>query len=186
MLGQKTSDLLFSLPLNEGRLGLFLLFEHLSNPPGNLPLRLHQYKGAAWAHQIKKGEKPGPIICVVLYHGKETWNPPRTMAQWFKLTGGEQTLLAKYLGEGEYAFLDLSRVEVEALEIRAYTKMVLSLLKSMGEGKELEWLERNARFLDELLREPDRKARVGTLIRYCLQASAGATHQTSGRDAEVD
>jgi hypothetical protein len=94
------------------------------------------------------------------------------MAQWFKLSGSEQTLLAKYLGEGEYAFLDLSRVEVEALEIRAYTKMVLSLLKSMGEGKELEWLERNVRFLDELLREPDRKARVGTLIRYCLQASA--------------
>jgi hypothetical protein len=58
MLGQKTSDLLFSLPLNEGRLGLFLLFEHLSNPQGNLPLRFHQYKGAAWAHQIKKGESP--------------------------------------------------------------------------------------------------------------------------------
>jgi predicted transposase/invertase (TIGR01784 family) len=172
MLGQKTSDLLFSLPLGEGRLGLLLLFDHLSNPQRNLLLRLHQYKGAAWAHQIKKGEKPGPIVAVVLYHGKEVWNPQRTMAQWFKLTPAEEPLLAKYMDEGEYAFLDLSRIDVEALEIRAYTRMVLSLLKSMGEGKELEWLERNVRFLDELLQEPDRKARVGTLIRYCLQASA--------------
>src|SRR5205085_157176 len=54
MLGQKSSDLFFSLPFAEGRLQLFLLFEHLSNPERSIVLRLHQYKGAAWAHQIKK------------------------------------------------------------------------------------------------------------------------------------
>jgi predicted transposase/invertase (TIGR01784 family) len=181
MLGQQSSDLLFSLPFGDRRLRLFLLFEHLSNPERNLPFRLHQYKGASWEQQVKKGEKPGPIICVVLYHGKDRWNPPRNMSEWLKLTTEEEDQVGRFTRGDEYAFLDLSRIAIESLEIRAYSKMVLSLLKSMAEAKELEWLDQHASFLEELLREPDRQARVRTLIRYCLQASARLDYRSFQR-----
>jgi predicted transposase/invertase (TIGR01784 family) len=170
-LGQKSADLLFSVPFGDRRLNLGLIFEHLSHSERIIPLRLLQYQGAVWGHQLKTGQSPGPIICVVLYHGRERWTGARNMLEWLKLSEAEVRWAGEFVPAFDYVLLDLSTLDIGKLELRAYTRLVLSLLKSMIEGTEMEWLRGNAAFLDELLNQPDKQARVGTLIRYCLQAS---------------
>lgn len=171
LLGQKNSDLLFSLPYGEGRLRLFLLVEHLSHPDRNMPLRAAEYKHCSFRHQLKSGEAPSPVICVVLYHGKEAWKAPANLGEWLKLSPGQAAEVGSFTAAREYVLLDISAVNVEALALRAYGKMVLSFLRSVIFGWEKDWLRRHAALIDECLGDPDRQSRIRTLIRYCLQAS---------------
>ena len=144
----------------------------MSNPDWNIPLRASEYKNCCHRHQLKKGEPPGPVLCVVLYHGREPWKAPFSLGQWLKLTPEQESEVGGSISAPEYFLLDLSAVDVEQLELRAFGKMVLALLKSILDGTEREWLRRHVRLIDELLGETDRAARARTLIRYCLQASA--------------
>ena len=169
-LGQKNSDLLFSLPFRESRLQLFLIFEHFSHPDRDAALRASEYKNCCHRQQQKKGQPPGPVLCVILYHGKEPWRAAENFSQWLNLSPEEEAELGFSMAPREYLLLDVSKADVERLKIRAYGKMVLSLLKSATNGTELEWLKLHQRFLDELLRQPERSMRARTLIWYCLQA----------------
>lgn len=171
-LGQRNSDLLYSIPYGGSRLRLFLLVEHLSHPDSDMPLRASEYKNACHRHQRKKGEPRGPVICVVLYHGKESWSVPLNMSQWLKLSPEQAGELGSTMAALEYALLDISAVNLDALALRAYTKMVLSFLRSVIFGWEEDWLRNHLALINECLGDPDRQSRIRTLIRYCLQASA--------------
>lgn len=151
---------------------MFLLVEHLSRPDRDMPLRASEYKNCCHRHQIKKGEPPGPVLCVTLYHGKEPWKTPSNLSQWMKLGPGQEAQVASSMAACEYLLLDISKLDVEALAMRAHAKMAVSLLRSIVFGREDEWLRSHIALIDEWLGQPDRQSRIRTLIRYCLQASS--------------
>jgi predicted transposase/invertase (TIGR01784 family) len=170
-LGLLHSDLLVSIPFGAVQLRLFLLFEHQSSVEVDAVIRAAGYKTACYLNQRKKGEIPGPVLCLIFYHGKEPWNAADNFADWLKLAPNDAFDLKFSMASKEYLLLDIAHVEIETLEASLRLKARLDLLKSIRNGTILDWLLRYIRFVDEWLNDDDEKSRTVTMIRYCLQAS---------------
>jgi predicted transposase/invertase (TIGR01784 family) len=171
-LGLKNSDLLFSVEFEQSRLWMHVVFEHQSSHEPDAALRTSDYKNLCYRQQLKKGERLGPVICLIFYHGREPWKSPDSIAQWVGLPAAQAAELQISPSHKEYLLFDLSTVNVAELKARAWVKVRLGLLQSLRNGSELEWLRHYGAFLEEWLRSPDQASRVATLIRYCLQATA--------------
>jgi hypothetical protein len=69
------SDLLYSVPLKSGgKVFLYLLFEHKSQPDKQARLQLLRYMVRIWEQEWRKKRQLSPIVPILFYHGQEKWS----------------------------------------------------------------------------------------------------------------
>ena len=68
-----------------------------------------------------------PVIPIVLYHGKESWNPGNLSTQFKKLPDAAKPFIPDF----EYVFIDLSSYSDEAIKQQVFT------LASLKKGVEI-------------------------------------------------
>jgi hypothetical protein len=161
-LAETSSDLLYRVPWRDWPLSLYLLFEHKSTPE-ELRLDLLQYMVRVWKQDRKEaaaGSRCPPLVAVVLYHGKRPWPYSTRFVDWLGLPNDLREELTPFQPDFRHALMDLGQVPMEAIQGRLLTRLALTLMKAVQEGRAMEWMERFGRLLLELAREEGRLARA--------------------------
>ena len=79
---------------------------------------------------IKKGETFTPVLTVVVYLGKETWDAPKTLHEMFNLDGVPETLLA-YVPDYRTAILQPKNVTSKQLaRMKSPLRHILGVIKA--------------------------------------------------------
>ena len=79
---------------------------------------------------IKKGETFTPVLTVVVYLGKETWDAPKTLHEMFNLDGVSETLLA-YVPDYRTAILQPESVTSKQLaRMKSPLRHILGVIKA--------------------------------------------------------
>ena len=79
---------------------------------------------------IKKGETFTPVLTVVVYLGKETWDAPKTLHEMFNLDGVPETLLA-YVPDYRTAILQPENVTSKQLaRMKSPLRHILGVIKA--------------------------------------------------------
>jgi len=176
-LAETSSDLLYRVPFRGSPLSLYLLFEHKSTPE-ELRLDLLQYMVRVWK-QDRKEAAPGsacpPIVAIVLYHGKRPWPYSTRFVDWLGMPNELRDELTPFQPDFRHVLLDLGPVPMEAIAGRLQTRLTLTLMKAVQEGRVLEWLERFGSLLLELAREEGRLGQFRVMLRYLFEAEASAS-----------
>jgi predicted transposase YdaD len=140
-LGERYSDLLFSVVSNRGRVFIYLLIEHQSTNDPNMPLRLLEYMVRIWVDQRKRESGPlAPILPLLISHAPGGWTSPRRLDELFD----PDPDFAPFIPSFELPIQDLQHLTND--EIKAW---------SMGACQQLAlWMLRDSRtaqrFLDNL------------------------------------
>jgi predicted transposase YdaD len=183
-LGERHSDLLYSVPLGSQRALIYLLFEHQSGVDPKMLFRLLRYMVRIWERWLKahpEAERLPPLIPVVLYHGAEQWWAPVAFEGLIDLDGEAAQAAAPFVPHFRCALDDLSRFTSEDLRNRSATalaRLALFLLKGARHDPDLvdrlwDWAEA----WRAVWSAPDGLATLQGLIRYILLVNAKATPQ---------
>jgi predicted transposase/invertase (TIGR01784 family) len=123
-LQESFSDLLYKVPMksNPNSLYLSLLLEHKSNADPYVTIQMGHYIFNALMRQIRNGEKPMPVIPVLLYHGKE-YMPYKTHRQLYANLSKESL---GYIPDFAYVYHDLQSTSEETI-----TTDLISTLRTM-------------------------------------------------------
>jgi predicted transposase YdaD len=163
-LGERLTDLLFSI-LFEGRPGLlYLLFEHESSSTPLMAFRLLRYEVRIWDAWLKENPnaKQLPVIVpVVLHHSPEGWRAAVSFEELLDVDADLFETIAPYVPRFRFILDDISAAGDEELRDR-----VMSAL-----GRLALWCLRHARSPEELIRGYDAWVR---LVRKVLKAPNGA------------
>ncbi len=141
---ERFADLLFSIPFRKsrGKLGVYLLCEHKSRPDKNIHRQLLSYIAAIY----RNDKVTFPIIPLVLYHGRQTWDIPVNFASILEIPPKMREFLSKYLPDFQYQIFDLAKDEEELLSFSAIFQSFLYSLKEI-------WYLEDPRRLETLFRE---------------------------------
>ncbi|MBI1292691.1 hypothetical protein GC173_15865 [bacterium] len=174
------SDLLYSVPMRGGQLGLCVLLEHQSTPDRWMPLRLLIYMTRIWQETRKQGMTDGrlaPVLPVVVYQGARRWEVPTSLGELFALSDEARAGLAPFLPAFEFALFDLSRVT--AIPGGIETRVVLEIMRAVMKGPEayLKALEGASPAMQEMLMEPRTALLIETVLRYSLLVDSKASRQ---------
>lgn len=139
-LKEHFSDMVYSCVCKNTKLKIALLFEHKSYPITYPHLQLLKYLLKIWETNVKQGVGLMPVIPVILYHGKETWQV-RMLTECFE---GIDEVFFRFIPEFEYLLTDLSRYTNEEIKNKAFHKasLEIALLLMRNILNEVE-LERN-------------------------------------------
>ena len=143
-LQQVHSDLLFTVRLDERDALLYLLFEHQSNVPAAMPLRLLGYVVEVLSkHHQQHGLPLPPVLAFVLHQGPDRWNVSTQFADLFALPDDLANVLGPFLPTFRHALLDLSEFDPASEEHDEKLRIVLQLMK-LARDRQLrlffEWL----------------------------------------------
>jgi hypothetical protein len=118
------------------------------------------------------------ILPLVLYHGERDWNLSRNFADLIDVPPALKAELAPHLPDFEHLLVDLHALPMDqirgSLEIRA----ILALLKSVSEGRELEWIQNMFEPLARILAQPTHLQFLQELLVYLAKASGRVTVST--------
>ena len=136
------SDKLFELRYRNGGRGLlYVLLEHKSRSDPGTALQIEKYKTRIWEDYAQgKAERLRalpPILPLVIYHGKERWTAPRSVAEMLAEQDEEILRLESQLG---YYLRDLGEIPVEQLAEDAATRAGLAALRYSRVGSQAEKL----------------------------------------------
>ncbi len=106
-LEKKISDLVFSCRIKGTREEVFisLIKEHKSSRPRYPHFQLLDYIVEKWRKERKARKRPTPVICILLYHGKNKWHY-KGMSHYIK---GIDEGLAKYNPLFDFVLIDLNK-----------------------------------------------------------------------------
>jgi predicted transposase/invertase (TIGR01784 family) len=100
------SDVVYECRYKGSFLKIALLFEHKSFVPQFPHFQLLRYILNIW-ESFRKQRKPVPIVLpIILYHGKQKWNPRPFQAY----VSGDTDLFARFIPGFEYILVDLSTI----------------------------------------------------------------------------
>ena len=175
-LAGSSSDLLYRVRCGDQPLLLYCLLEHQSTVDPDMPFRLLVYMVRIWERW--RGQGPGEqkapgIVPVVLHQGGETWTVSPRFQDWLGLPEAWRRELAPFQPDFEHVLVDLSGMGLEEVRGELVLRLVLSLMKSVREGRLEEWLERLGPSLKELLAKPDGLGIFRTLMLYAFAAEGG-------------
>jgi predicted transposase/invertase (TIGR01784 family) len=104
-LQEHLMDMVYACGWKDGRdrIRVSFLFEHKSRVSPRLYFQLLRYLSNIYDKLSEKNEKPGPVIPVVIYHGKAKWEK-RDFSTYFKLP---EPSLGRFLPLFDYFFHDL-------------------------------------------------------------------------------
>lgn len=177
-LAERHTDLLFSAKLDNTRVLLYLLYEHMSQVEPLMAFRLLAYMVRIWEAHLK--ERPNAsrlpvIVPVVLHHSATGWTASVTFEELLDVDA--ETLLELGHNAVRFRFIldDISRVGDDSLKVRAmsaFSRLVLWCLKHAR----TPWdIVEGARSWADVVRQaraaPNGRAALETLWRYTLIAS---------------
>jgi predicted transposase YdaD len=138
-LRETYSDLLFETSLQTSAeehsdLFVYLLFEHKSTADPSTLLQLLGYMLKIWEpSRIRNAPQLPPVISVVVYHGRQEWNAPRTFSDYFP----PKISIANLNPEFRPLLLDVSRFSRRPLlGLSPVTRSALSALRYSFERRE--------------------------------------------------
>ena len=121
--GSKTVDLMFSAPFKEaGRedCRLFILIEHKSScDPKGLFRQIFSYQCGFYEKSLREDKPPGPLIPLVIYHGKSSWKGEGSFqkAVWgedFTKTAGVGVSESRSMLNYELCFVNLCDPQIQS------------------------------------------------------------------------
>ena len=100
---------------------------------------------------IKKGETFTPVLTVVVYLGKETWDAPKTLHEMFNLDGVSETLLA-YVPDYRTAILQPESVTSKQLaRMKSPLRHILGVIKASTNWQDMNnYVNQNKKDLSHL------------------------------------
>ena len=100
---------------------------------------------------IKKGETFTPVLTVVVYLGKETWDAPKTLHEMFNLDGVPETLLA-YVPDYRTAILQPESVTSKQLaRMKSPLRHILGVIKASANWQDMNnYVNQNKKDLSHL------------------------------------
>lgn len=160
-LAEHRTDILFTVRgKNETPVNLYLLFEHKSSPDSRLSFQLLRYISVLHERQTK----PAPVIPIVFYHGTEKWNVSKDLHGALAWTENEKTALAEFVPNFEYALINTTDIDLEAIRASLQLTVFLAALKHirdysnrekyailLGQASELFQQKDKLKFLEQLL-----------------------------------
>lgn len=109
------SDRLYSVDAKdgEGKFQFFLLLEHKSHPKHSTLDQLAIYQALAYRDQ---GTEKFPILSVVFYHGKESWNVPLEFHGQIRFPEGSNVKVASEVMNFCYTLVNVGKTRIDELE----------------------------------------------------------------------
>jgi len=145
------TDKLFRVRFRNGRPGLaYVLFEHKSRPYAGTALLIHRYKARIWETYAQgradRLRALPPIIPVVIYHGREPWSAPLSVADMLADQDERMRALEPSFG---YFLRDLGKIPVTELAEDPAARAGLTALRYSHAGDGLA--EEKLAALEEML-----------------------------------
>ncbi len=174
-LKERQSDLLFSASLGEASALLYLLFEHQSTAEALMAFRLLRYMVRIWEQHLAAhpAAKRLPVIVpVVLHHSETGWTAKTAFEDLLDLDDASRAAAGEHVLRLRFVLDDISRVEDDALRVRAMSAFARLALWCLRHAREPELLlEQLRRWLDlvrETRRAPNGAEALRALWRYIL------------------
>jgi hypothetical protein len=139
-LASEFADLLFSIRFRGDvlRRRLRLLFEHKRRRLSQTPRQLHRYISRQF-EQTPSGE-PLPCILTVVLLQYGRFSLP-TLSSEYRMPESIMRVLSPYLLDFQMLTIELSRLGEAELRGTEVGRLALAMLKTVGEGKPLRWLQ---------------------------------------------
>jgi hypothetical protein len=116
-----------------------------------------------------------PILVLLVYHGKETWQIPLRFAR--HLTGMEDPdsplsrVMARYVPDFEPHFVNISAMTDDAIRGEVTTRVLMTVLKYIFTDRLGGHLDEILAMADEILRQPSGIEMVMALLRYITRSA---------------
>jgi predicted transposase/invertase (TIGR01784 family) len=171
-LAEHFSDMVYSCFYNQSLIQISLLFEHKSYPDNNLPYQLLKYMIRIWEYNVKQKENFIPVVPIVLYHGKEGWNPGGFQSS-FKDLPAE---LISFIPDFKYVFIDLSDYSDDDIKKRIFIavslKISMLILKNIFYPEKLEKALNDFFTLGKIFFQEEKGLKfLETIVKYLYQAT---------------
>ena len=170
-LKDKHSDIVYQTKIRGKTAFLYLLFEHQSKPDFWMIFRLLCYMTNLWREFIDQNPKTKelPVILpAVLYHGKQSWNCPRSLAEIMETGEG----LEQYIPQFTYDLFDLRDYEDERLLLGDAMALgvVLYLMKHIFDEDFGEHIESAIEYLGKIHSQETQMEFLEWMLRYAYHA----------------
>nr|WP_320193466.1 Rpn family recombination-promoting nuclease/putative transposase [uncultured Desulfobacter sp.] len=176
-LAKQFSDVVYSCGFNQSEIRISLLFEHKSFPERNLPYQILKYMVRIWSDNLKQKAHFTPIIPIVLYHGKKSWDPEGLKSVF----DNPAIEILPFIPDFQYIFIDLSKYTDDDIKLRVFEtvslKMALLILKNVFNPGHLEQALEEYFALGKLFfQEQNGLNFLETVIKYLYLATEIKTH----------
>lgn len=166
------SDLLYKVRLlGGGAAYVYTLFEHKSLPDGRVAFQLLRYMVRVWEYGLRQGERLWPIVPIVVYHGRASWQ----IAPDFASLLAAPAALRPYQPDFRYWLCDLSQYDDAELRGAALLQVTLLALKYAFRPELHQRLPDIGRLLWALSQQPAGLQQVVTVLRYLLTGTGQIT-----------
>lgn len=136
-LKRKLSDVIYSLPTNDGSLAyVYTIIEHQSSPDYWISFRLLKYTLLLLERHLDKKDKLPLVYSMVIYNGKVKYTAPKNLWELFI-----DPKLAKELITEDYRLIDLQAMPDEEIKNHAHIGMVEYILKHIHQRDLLKLLD---------------------------------------------
>jgi len=163
-LGEHFADLVFSGMFGNQSLKITLLLEHKSYTENYPHFQLNRYMLNIWEHQVKQKTLLTPVLPIILYHGKTSWQK-RSMQTYFLQFEPE---LKPFLPDFEYVLIDLTTIETKLPQLHSDLARLTGLLLQYSRHKRdlVRVLETYAQIIQNLVTSPTGRIFVETTFIY--------------------
>jgi hypothetical protein len=183
-LAREFADLLFSIRLVGDSLHrrIRLLFEHKNRAVASTPRQLQRYI----SRQMEEtpSNRPLPCILTVVLLQSGRWRRSPALSSEYKLPEPAGRVLAPYLLDFRMLMVELSALDEAGLRGTEGGRLGLALLKTIGEGQPVRWLQFRGVLRDLCSRlPPDVLRRELRRAIYYLTSAAGPEKEPEVRRA---
>ena len=166
------SDLLYSVPLKAGgKVYIYLLFEHKSQPDKQARLQLLRYMVRIWDQEWRKKRQISPIVPILFYHGQEKWS---YSAEFADLVGAPEEL-KQYTPHFRHLLTDLSTYSDEQVVGEVWLRVSLLVLKHIFDQNLGPQLPQILGLMRDLAQQESGLEMLRTVLLYIAQANQGVT-----------
>jgi predicted transposase/invertase (TIGR01784 family) len=168
------SDLLFTVQrIGGGEALIYLLLEHKSQPDRLTPFQMLRYVVRINEQRLRNDQPLCVVIPLVLYHGPDAWNVPRTMEELIAVPPPFATFTPRL----SLVLIDLSQHPDEELRGQAVLHASLLMLKYISRSDLRDQLPGIVQLLSQLLHEPNGIECLRIMLNYLASAAERLTPQ---------
>lgn len=152
---------------DEGRVYIYLLFEHKSQPDGGVRLQLLRYMTRIWEKEWKRRKALSAILPIVFYHGLDKWQYTLAFADLVQAPAA----LRPYTPDFQHLLIDLSVYSDDEIRGEVWLRANLLLLKHIADPDLIHKLPTILGLLVEMAQQESGLEMLYTLLIYISTAS---------------
>ncbi|MFZ4659492.1 MAG: Rpn family recombination-promoting nuclease/putative transposase [Caldilineaceae bacterium] len=152
---------------DDGRVYLYLLFEHKSQPDGGVRLQLLRYMARIWEKEWKRRKLLSGILPIVFYHGQDKWHYTLAFADLVQAPAA----LRPYTPDFQHLLIDLSAYSNDEIRGEVWLRANLLLLKHIFDPDLIHKLPMILGLLVEIAQQESGLEMLHTLLIYISTAS---------------